>query len=156
MADKKVKRVSESYTTQVQLLTQANLNGFNRLFGGKLMSWMDVVAGVVARRHSERNVTTVRVEDLHFRAPAHANDTLLITGHITHVGTTSMEVCVHVYVEALTGERKLINQAHFIMVALDENERPTQVPGLLLETDQQRAEWQQAEARRQRMKTDRP
>ena len=148
MTEKKMKRVADSYTTQVQVLTQGNLNGYNRLFGGKLMSWMDVVA----RRHSERNVTTVRVEDLEFRAPAHANDTLVITGHITHAGRTSMEVCVHVYVEALSGERKLINRAHFIMVALDEHERPTEVPGLLLETDQQREEWQLAELRRERRK----
>ena len=63
-----------------------------------------------------------------------------------------MEVCVHVYVEALSGERKLINRAHFIMVALDEHERPTEVPGLLLETDQQREEWQLAELRRERRK----
>ena len=152
MTEKKMKRVADSYTTQVQVLTQGNLNGYNRLFGGKLMSWMDVVAGVVARRHSERNVTTVRVEDLEFRAPAHANDTLVITGHITHAGRTSMEVCVHVYVEALSGERKLINRAHFIMVALDEHGRPTEVPGLLLETDQQREEWQLAELRRERRK----
>lgn len=152
MAERRMKRVSDSYTTQVQVLTQGNLNGYNRLFGGKLMSWMDVVAGVVARRHSERNVTTVRVEDLEFRAPAHANDTLMLTGHITHAGRTSMEVCVHVYVEALTGQRKLINQAHFVMVALDEAERPTEVPGLLLETDQQNEEWRQAEERRARRK----
>lgn len=57
MAEREMRRVSDSYTTQVQVLTQGNLNGYNRLFGGKLMSWMDVVEGVVARRHSERNVT---------------------------------------------------------------------------------------------------
>lgn len=150
MAERRKKKLSDSYTTQVHILTQGNLNGYNRLFGGTLMSWMDIVAGVVARRHSERNVTTVRVEDLEFKAPAHANDTLMLTGHITHVGTTSMEVCVHVYVEALTGERQLINQAYFVMVALDENEKPTIVPELILETDQQKADWKQAEERRKR------
>lgn len=151
MAERKKKKLSDSFTTQVHILTQGNLNGYNRLFGGTLMSWMDIVAGVTARRHSERNVTTVRVEDLEFKAPAHANDTLMITGHITHVGNTSMEVCVRVYVEALTGERRLINRAFFVMVALDENEKPVPVPGLILETDQQREEWRQAEARRQRL-----
>lgn len=150
MPERTMKRVSDSYTTQVQVLTQANLNGYNRLFGGQLMSWMDVVAAVAARRHSGRNVTTVRVEDLEFRAPAHANDTLLLTAHLCHVGRSSMNVCVHVYVEALSGERQLINQAHFIMVALDEGEKPTHVPGLMLETQQQRDEWREAEARRQR------
>lgn len=148
MSERIMKRVSDSYTTQVQLLTQANLNGYNRLFGGQLMSWMDIVAAVVARRHSERNVTTVRVENLEFRAPAHANDTLSLTGRLTHVGRTSMDICVHVYVEALSGERQLINQADFVMVALDENERPAPVPGLILETDEDRAAWERAELRR--------
>ena len=148
MAERAMKRVSDSYTTQVQLLTQGNLNGFNRLFGGKLMSWMDIVAGVTARRHSERNVTTVCVEELVFRAPAHANDTLMITGHICYVGRTSMDVCVKVYIEALSGNRKLINTAHFVMVALDENEQPTEVPGLILENDEQHAEWDEALRRR--------
>ncbi|MBE5786765.1 MAG: acyl-CoA thioesterase [Clostridiales bacterium] len=152
MSERPMKRVSDSYTTQVQILTQANLNGYNRLFGGQLMSWMDIVAAVVARRHSGRNVTTVRVEDLEFKAPAHANDTLMLTGYICHAGTTSMEICVNVYVEELSGERELINQAHFIMVALDETERPARVPGLILETDQQRKEWDAAERRRQMRK----
>lgn len=150
MTDRPMKHVSDSYTTQVQVLTQANLNGYNRLFGGQLMSWMDVVAAVAARRHSNRNVTTVRVDDLEFQAPAHANDTVTITAHLCYVGRTSMDVCVHAYVEALSGERTRINRAHFIMVALDEDEQPTPVPGLILETEQQRQEWQEAQARRNR------
>lgn len=145
--DREMKRVQE--TTQVQILTQANLNGYHRLFGGQLMSWMDIVAAVAARRHSGKNVTTVKVENLEFRAPAHANDTLLLAAHVCYVGRTSMDVCVRVYVEALDGERVLINTAHFIMVALDEQERPTPVPGLQLETDDQRAEWEEAAKRKQ-------
>jgi len=152
MEERKMKRVSDSYTTQVQLLTQANLNGYNRLFGGTLMSWMDIVAGVTARRHSGKNVTTLRVDSLEFRAPARANDTLLITGHVCYVGKTSMDVCVLVFLEELSGERRLINRAHFIMVALDENERPTQVPGLVLEDDVQIQEWAEAEERRRSSK----
>ncbi len=148
MAEKSMKRVADSYTTQVQVLTQGNLNGYNRLFGGKLMSWMDIVAAVAARRHSEHNVTTVRVDGLEFHAPARANDTLVLTAHICYVGRTSMDVCVHAYVEELSGKRKLINKAHFIMVALDENEQPAPVPGLVLETDQQKLEWQEAVNRR--------
>lgn len=155
MAQTEMKRVNDSYTTQVQVLTQGNLNGYNRLFGGKLMSWMDVVAAVAARRHSERNVTTVRVDGLEFHAPARANDTLVLTAHLCHVGRSSMDVCVHAYVEELNGRRRRINRAHFIMVALDEDERPTPVPGLILETEQQRREWQEAIERR-RARTVRP
>ena len=144
------KRAAESFTTQVQVLTQANLNGYNRLFGGQLMSWMDIVAAVTARRHSGRNVTTVSVNELEFRAPAHANDTLMLTGEIVYVGRTSMEVLVRVYIEALTGEREQINEARFVMVALDENERPAPVPGLLIETAEQQRKWDEAAARRKK------
>lgn len=143
----------ESYTEQVQILTQGSLNGYNRLFGGQLMQWIDIVAAVVARRHSGRNVTTALVDTLEFAGPARANDTVLLCGRITHVGRTSMDVCVRTFVEALDGERTLINTAHLVMVALDEFERPTPVPPLRLETDEDRALNEAALARRERRKT---
>jgi acyl-CoA hydrolase len=138
---------SASYTEHVQILTQASLNGFGWLFGGKLMEWIDVVAAVVARRHSNRNVTTVAVDNLHFSGPARANDAVLLTGKITFVGTTSMEVCVRTYVEALSGARREINTAYLVMVALDERECPTPVPKLIPETDEERQAWLAGERR---------
>lgn len=147
-----LKRVSDSITEQVHILTQGNLNGYSRLFGGKLMSWIDVVAAVVARRHSGKNVTTAVVDMLQFKAPAYANDTILILGKITYAGRTSMEIKVTVYVEEPSGERKLINTAYVVMVALDENEKPTEVPGLILETDEEREEYENAKLRRKRRK----
>ncbi len=146
------KRVSDSTTEQVHILSQGSLNGYKRLFGGQLMSWIDVVAAVVARRHSEKNVTTAVVDMLQFNAPAYANDTVCIVGKITYAGRTSMEVKVSAYVEELSGERKLINTAYVVMVALDENERPTEVPGLILETDEEREEYENAKMRKQRRK----
>lgn len=148
------KRVSESRTEQVQILSQGTLNGYKRLFGGKLMEWIDIVAAVTARRHSGRNVTTAAVDSLEFTSAAYANDTLVLIGTVTYVGTTSMEVCVKTYVEELSGARRLINSAYVIMVALDENERPAQVPGLICETEEERRQWRMGklrnEARKQR------
>lgn len=141
------KRVKDSYSEQVQVLTQANINGYNRLFGGQLMEWIDVVAAVVARRHSGCNVTTAVVDTLTFQAPAHPNDTVIICGYITYVKRTSMEVCTKTYVEELNGTRKLINTAYLVMVALDEQENPTEVPRLILETEEEKAEWEAAEKR---------
>lgn len=143
----KAKTVKESYCEQVQILTQANMNGYYRLFGGQLMQWIDVVAAVTARRHSGRNVTTAVVDTLSFQAPAYANETIIICGYITHTGRTSMEVCVKSYVENLDGSRKLINTAYLVMVALDENERPVEVPGLIISTPEEQAEWDAAEKR---------
>ncbi len=150
------KRVCESRTEQVQILSQGTLNGYKRLFGGKLMEWIDIVAAVTARRHSGRNVTTAVVDSLEFTSAAYANDALVLIGTVTYVGRTSMEICVKTYVEALTGERRLINKAYIIMVALDENERPVQVPGLICETEEEKREWKlgklRNEARKQRRK----
>lgn len=146
----KQKKVSESYAQQVQILTQANLNGYSRLFGGQLMEWIDIVAAVVARRHSERNVTTAVVDMLEFKNPAYANDTIIIKGKITYAGRTSMEVKVETFVEELSGERTLINTAYLVMVALDENDKPTEIPELILETEEEKVEYNAALLRKER------
>lgn len=150
------KSVKDSYAEQVQILTQKDMNGYNRLFGGRLMEWIDIVASVVARRHSGRNVTTAVVDTLTFRAPAHLNDTVILCGRITYVGRTSMEVCVETYVEHLDSSRTLINTAYVIIIAIDENEKPVEVPHLKLETEEEKAEWalaeKRAEIRKQRRK----
>ncbi len=141
------KRVSESRTEQVQILSQSTLNGYKRLFGGKLMEWIDIVAAVTARRHSGKNVTTAAVDSLEFTSAAYANDTLVLIGTLTYTGRTSMEVCVKTYVEELNGDRKLINKAYVIMVALDENERPTEVPRLICESEEEKREFEAGKLR---------
>ncbi|MBQ1237447.1 MAG: acyl-CoA thioesterase [Oscillospiraceae bacterium] len=123
------KTVQESITEQVHILMPENLNGYGRLFGGRLMQWIDEVAGVTARRHSGCNVTTAAVSELQFHAAAHVNDVVVLEGRILRVGNTSMEVQVDTFVER-PGERVHINRAKLVMVALDENERPTPVPKL--------------------------
>ena len=125
-----MKKISDSYTEQVQIVLPEHTNGYGRLFGGTLLSWIDIVAAVVARRHSERNVTTVTIDSLIFKAPAHINDTILLKGQLVTVGNSSMMVKVDTYLEELNGKITLINTAILKMVALDENEKPTKVPSL--------------------------
>lgn len=93
------KKVSESKTEQIQILMPQHINGYKRLFGGVLMEWIDVVAGVVARRHANSEVTTASVDNLQFKSPAYVNSTIILIGKITYVGTTSMEVRVETFVE---------------------------------------------------------
>lgn len=143
------RHVYESKTTQIQILMPEHINGTGRLFGGKLMEWIDVVAAVAARRHCNRNVTTVSVDNLQFLEGAYVNDTVVLTGQVTFVGKTSMEVRVDTHVESLTGERKLVNRAYLVMVALDENEKPTEVPRLVCDTDEEKAEWTAGMKRRE-------
>ncbi len=143
------KKVIDSQTEQVQILMPEHINGEKRLFGGKLVEWIDIVAAVVARRHSNKNVTTIIIDNLQFKAAAYVNSTIVLHGKITYVGNTSMEVKVDTFVEKLNGEKKLINKAYLVMVAMDEKEKPTPVPGLILETDEERIEWEAGLKRRE-------
>ena len=152
MTELNSKRVSESQTEQVQIIMSGDTNGCGRLFGGRLVEWIDVVAGVVARRHSGNEVTTVSIDNLHFKAAAYANDMIVLIGCVTHVGRTSIEVKVDTYAENLRGERSMINRAYVVMVAIDDKEKPARVPGLILENDEQRAEWKAGEKRREFIK----
>ena len=124
------KTVDDSRVETVYLIRPTHLNGANRLFGGILMQWIDEAAGIVAKRHCGGNVTTASVDNLTFLHGAYQNDMVVIKGKLTWVGKSSMEVCVDTYVENLQGERHRINNAHFMMVALDENDKPMSVPGL--------------------------
>ena len=142
------KTVAQSRTEQIQILMPEHINGYSRLFGGKLMEWIDVVAGVVARRHSGREVTTAAIDNLQFKAAAHINSTVVLIGRITYVGRTSMEVRVDAFVEELDGRRQMINRAYRVMVALDEHEQPTPVPPLILESEEDRTEWEAGVRRR--------
>ncbi len=147
------KTPSESYTESVQILNLSTMNGYNRLFGGKLMEWIDICAAVTARRHANKNVTTVLVDTLEFKEPAYANSLVVLCGKIVYVGRTSMDIKVESYVETLSGARQLINSAYLTLVALDENDKPTPVPLLELTSDEERAEWEAAKARREARKS---
>ena len=76
----------------VQILRKANMNGADRLFGGHLITWMDEVAAVSARRYAGGPVTTACIENMRFLRPAHLNETLVVTGRVIYTGHTSMEV----------------------------------------------------------------
>ena len=85
-----MRHVSESAVEQTQIVLASHINGAGRLFGGQLMEWIDIVAGVVARRHSHCNQTTASVDSLQFKEAVYMNDTLILFGKLTYVGHTSM------------------------------------------------------------------
>ncbi|MEY8414002.1 acyl-CoA thioesterase [Lachnospiraceae bacterium 62-26] len=146
---KVVRRISESIVETVHMVRPNHLNGAERLFGGILMQWIDEVAALAAKRHSHRNVITASVDNLRFLKGAYQKDVIVIRGKVTYVGRTSMEVKVDSYVEDMEGERILINRAYFTMVALDHNDKPVEVPGLELATEEDRQEWESARQRRE-------
>lgn len=143
------KRVSDSRTEQLRVIIYTDINGIDRLFGGQLLKWIDEVAGATARRHCGCNVTTAAIDNLSFKAGAYLNDMIVLIGQVTHVGKTSMEVRVNTYREDIDGTRHPINRAYFVMVAMSEENKPCQVPPLILETEGERMEWENAEKRRE-------
>lgn len=143
------KRVADSKIEMVYQVRPEHLNGAGRLFGGQLMSWIDEIAGLVAIRHSNTDVITVAVDNLRFMRGAYQKDILVLEGRLTYVGKTSMEVRVDTYVETLDGMRHPINRAYLTEVAVDENEKPTSVPELIIETESEKAEWEAGKRRRE-------
>lgn len=142
--------VDYSKTEQVHLVKPAHLNGGNRLFGGTLLNWIDEVAAIVAMRHAGvKTVTTAAIDDLEFKAGAYMNDLIVLIGYVVYTGKTSMEVRVDTYVESTDGMRRIINRANIILVAIDENDRPTEIPQLDLENDFQREQFMQAKQRKE-------
>lgn len=148
------KAVSESRIEQVYQVRPEHLNGAGRLFGGKLMEWIDELAGLVGIRHAQQDVITASIDNLKFIRGAYLKDTIVLIGRVTFVGRTSMEVRVDTYIESIEGIRKPINRAYLTLVAIDAQGNPVEVPGLILETEAQKAEWEagirRREMRRQR------
>lgn len=148
------KKVSDSLTEQQFLIRPAHLNHYGRLFGGELLKWIDELAGIVAFRHSEANVTTAAIDNLQFKAPAYEGELVVLQGMVTSVGRSSMEIRVDTYVESQDGTRKMINRAYIDMVAIDSQGKPVEVPALLPETEEQKLE-QAAAAKRKQLRKQR-
>ena len=113
------------------------------------MQWLDEVAGVVAMRHAETHrVVTAAVDNLQFKQAIYEGEILVLRGYVTYVGKSSMEVEIDTYTELPDGMRQTVNRAFFVMVAVDGNERPTQVPELLITTEAEKARNEAAKMRR--------
>ena len=140
-----LKTIDESLTEQIHLLRYEDINGENRLFGGKLVSWIDEVGGIVAKRHAGIKVTTASIDNLRFKEPAHLDDLIVIVGYATYVGNTSMEVRVDTYLEEKDGTRRVINRAYLSLVGLDDYGQPKQIPyGIKIETEAQKGDYEGA------------
>lgn len=144
------KKASESAVEMTQIILPSHANPMGTVFGGQVAAWIDICAGVAAMRHARHIVVTASMDDLHFLAPAHVGEVLILQAHVNRAFDTSMEVGVRVEAEnPLTGERRHTATAYLTLVALDETGRPTAVPPLVPETEAEKRRYEQAEQRRQ-------
>ncbi len=151
------KPVSATRLVMAQEMTPQDANPAGNVHGGNIMKLADSAAGVVAIRHSGRNCVTAAVDHFEFHAPVFIGNLVTFHASVNRVGRTSMEVGVRVEAEEpRTGKRTHTNSSYFLMVALDDEGRPVEVPGLLLETSEDRRRnaeaMQRATARKQRQR----
>ena len=119
------------------------------LFGGVMMQWIDVCAGVAAMRHAAGGVTTASIDRLDFMSPVHVGEIVVLQAQVNFVARTSMEVGCRVETEDMrTQSRRYVTKAYLTFVAVDDGGRPRTVPALTLDTDDAVRRHAQAAARR--------
>lgn len=144
------KTVKESRVIIAQEMNPLDANPAGNVHGGVIMKLIDTAAGVVAKRHARSNVVTASIDRLDFHHPVYVGDLVFFKASINCVGKTSMEVGVRVEAEnPVTGEVRHTASAYLTFVALDENGKPKEVPPLIVETEEEKRRYMQAQKRRE-------
>lgn len=139
---------TSTITTQFVLPNDTNPSGY--LFGGKLLAWMDLAAGVSAHRLSHSNVVTASVNNVAFNHSIPRGAIVTIEAKVSRSFNSSMEVFMDVYSEHPKTARKLkCNEAIYTFVALDEEGNPTAIPEVIPETELEIERYKGALRRRQ-------
>jgi len=144
------KTVKDSCITLAHVMMPEDANPAGNVHGGVVMKQIDTAAGVVAARHARCNVVTASIERLDFIHPVYVGNLLSLKASLNMVGTSSMEIGVRAETEdLLTGEVRHTVSAYLTVVALDANGRPKRVPGLILESEEEKRRNREALRRRE-------
>jgi len=144
------KPVRESISEYSELALPNDTNGLGNVLGGKVMHLVDLAAAMAALRHARRPCVTASVDSLHFIHPVRIGQLIVLRSSVNRAFQTSMEVGVQVETEnLLTGEKLHTCSAYLTFVALDENKRPTAVPPVIPETEEEKRRYRDAGERRE-------
>ena len=145
------KPVRASRVTLSQLMHPEHANLLGNVHGGWIMKLVDEAGALACMRHAQRKVVTVAIDSMTFRQPIRIGDLIILNAEVTYTGRTSMEAEVQVLAEnPVTGERTHTNNAYLVYVALDDEGKPTAVPPLRPETEDEKRKWEQATERQER------
>lgn len=146
---KKSKKVSESQVIMTQMVLPPDTNALGTVFGGKIMSLIDIAAAMAAGKHARAPVVTASIDALHFITPVKLGEYVHIKASVNYTGKTSMEVGVRVDKEnPLTGVMKHCAKAYLTFVALNKKGKPQIVPGVIPETPDEKRRFNEAKIRR--------
>ena len=140
-----------SCCVMTQIVMPGHANGAaGVLFGGVMMQWIDVCAGVAAMRHAGGSVVTASIDRLDFLVPVHVGEVVVLSAQVNYVRRTSMEVGCRVETEDMTSRlRRYTTKAYLTFVGVDDHGRPRSVPALELPTEEDRRRFADAEKRRE-------
>ena len=145
------KPISDSRITLSQLMHLEHANLLGNVHGGWIMKLVDEAGALACMRHAQRKVVTVTIDSMDFREPIRIGDLVILNAEVSYTGRTSMEATVEVHAEnPITGEQTHTNTAYLVYVALDDAGRPTPVPPLQAETEQEKQKMDQAQIRQER------
>jgi acyl-CoA hydrolase len=145
------KKVSQSEVIMTELVLPSHANSFGSIFGGVIMSWIDIAGAIAAQRHSNRNVVTASIDRLNFVAPVRVGWVVNLRSSVNFVSKTSMEIGVRVDAEnPVTGEQFHTASAYLTFVSLDGLGKPVVTPEIIPETEDQKRRYDAAKIRRQR------
>ena len=150
MSNKKPKRPSDSYVSMTELVLPNDTNTLNNLMGGRLMHWMDIVSAIAAQKHSNRIVVTASVDNISFRHPILLGNVVTLKAKVTRAFNSSMEVRIDVEAEDIPAAKKIqSNSAYFTFVAVGPDGKPTDVPEVEPQTEEEKMMYDGALRRRQ-------
>lgn len=133
-----------------QLVFPEHANALGKAFGGQVMAWSDLCAGICSMRHTGGPTVTASVDDLYFQHPLSIGDVVIIEARVNATFRTSLEVEVIVEGEnPRTGQRWQCVEARMTFVAIDADGKPRPVPPLLIETEDDARRVREATARRE-------
>lgn len=149
MSELKPVPVSQSQVIMTEMVLPTHTNALDSIFGGVIMSWIDIAAAISAQRHCQMPVVTASIDDLHFIQPVYKGWIVNLKACVNFVAHTSMEVGVRIDAENPI-QRKTFHtaSAYLTFVALGPDGRPTPVPQVIAETADQIRRQQSAELRR--------
>lgn len=144
------KKASASFTIMNEIVLPNDTNTFGNLMGGRLMYWMDIAAGIAAGKHCNIPSMTASVDNLSFKNPIKLGNVVHIEAKVCRAFTTSMEIHLKVWGEDLIHQYNYeSNEAYLTFVALDPAGKPTPVPALIPETEDEQRLFDGALRRRQ-------
>ncbi|SUK12710.1 cytosolic long-chain acyl-CoA thioester hydrolase family protein [Staphylococcus agnetis] len=132
--NQKAMKDSKAYKSR-QVFPQ-DTNHLGTLFGGTMMANIDEVAAICACKHANTQVVTASTDSVDFIRPIKTGDIVNYVAMVTYSGTSSMEVCVQIFIEDVYNNKEHLAALSFLtFVALDENGKPTQVPEVYPESE---------------------